>query len=1219
MPTPPETKADVVLSYVEPDQAWARWIAAQLQAERFRCVLPEQGVVPGSDFLLSYEQARTVADRVLIVLSPEYLAAFAGALPSRNKLKAMLSQPPSSLLAVNVRGGVRMDAEHLDDWTDLVGLPEKTARERLLGAIRRVVTTDRVSPPFPGRQIPSRTESASASSLRGRAPRPAPQGLKSPPTAVDHLITNLPAGQPHFLVGRSTLLTRLSALLKATDGSEADGTVSTVVLVGPDGIGKSTVARAYARANVSRYELIWWIRAGSPETLSSDLLRLADALGIHQSPLGSPGEAIAAAIRHLEEHEGWLLVFDDARAPEDLVSYRPSTDHGHILITTISDQWSHSTLSVGPFSEAEALDLLAQSIGKGDEPTARALAAELGYYPLSLGIVARSSRDLHLSLSHYRDALARTRHRDDATDNAEGGFHQQLGAICHLLLPELAQPESAAGDLLSLGAFLAPTGIPPAILTGSEVQPDSAASPFPLTPTKVGEVISRLQAAGLIEVDESSLTFHPVVQEVIRTSLGDEQRRRWAEIATNLIASTFQFDRNNPATWGAAYNLLPHVIAVTAFAQLLDVALEPAGRLLNLAGLALEAQGQWSEAKRALNRALLLAERVYGPEHLNVAIVLSNLGLAYRRQGELTEAEEHARRALALAEAFENPAYPALALIISNLAALTGDLGQRDEARSYLERLLRFQHDAGDQRAECSTLFRLAMLDQEDQKRPAAREKAEQILAIQRELGDRLGEANALEQLASLDIQAGTDLAARPQLELAVSIRQEVGEWAGAVPALYQLGLLDLKDGDDELAAERFTHCLAIQQAQGDQVGEAQTWGQLGYLGARHQGLGRAIRLVALSYLIYTASGRPEAEGAFQALLKMGSDLSLSPETLAGQLAPAVGEYQRDRGWAMVREALADLPTYPLPLRPDPGYLSHPTYSIVVVTYNSEREIGDCLRSIEQASRGVWYEVVIVDNASTDQTVAEIQAFAEKHPHVTIKLIVNGRNVGYAAAANQGIDQSVGSYLAIVHPDATVASHWLTLLTSHVGPDVGAVGPITDYRAGFQHIDSHYPGFISAARSGGEMAAAIRRQNHGRATETKLLLGFCILVPRSVIDAVGLFDPDLYLGYEDVDYAWRLRSSGYRLLVAGDVFVRHVGRASFRDVSERERRRWLQNSRSHVLGKIRQHDGVHGPPSPIEIFGAPWLDDVEADAAPDSQRRPDDPLPAALFHQISGV
>lgn len=282
-----------------------------------------------------------------------------------------------------------------------------------------------------------------------------------------------------------------------------------------------------------------------------------------------------------------------------------------------------------------------------------------------------------------------------------------------------------------------------------------------------------------------------------------------------------------------------------------------------------------------------------------------------------------------------------------------------------------------------------------------------------------------------------------------------------------------------------------------------------------------------------------------------------------------------------LRDANPETPLtpYPLPLPPSASRLT----SIIIVTYNSASTIRACLDSVLGESRSAT-EVIVVDNLSIDETRSILGEYQGR-----IATILNPDNVGFSAACNKGIRASTGEYIVLLNPDTVVTSVWLDRLIAHIGPSVGAVGPVSDHAAGMQNIDRHLPDGAPRRMGLAEVTDLLGRANHGKARETKLLTGFCLMVPRRVLDDVGLLDESLFLGNDDLDLSWRLRLKGYKLLVATDTFVHHKGQVSFKSEAKTKTSRLVQESTDRLYAKLVAHYGPGNVPSPMELWDIDWF------------------------------
>lgn len=261
--------------------------------------------------------------------------------------------------------------------------------------------------------------------------------------------------------------------------------------------------------------------------------------------------------------------------------------------------------------------------------------------------------------------------------------------------------------------------------------------------------------------------------------------------------------------------------------------------------------------------------------------------------------------------------------------------------------------------------------------------------------------------------------------------------------------------------------------------------------------------------------------------------------------------------------------------------------SVVILTYNSLRTIGPCFESALRYL-GLNDEIILVDNASRDGTADVLRGIAQADPR--IRVLLNSENLGFSGGTNVGLRASTGDFVVLLNPDTVVTEGWLARLRQHFDqPDVGAVGPLSDYVAGLQKLELHLPMGSSGQHSYDSVAAHIARANARHAIESRILIGFCMMLRRPVLQALEWLDEELFLGMDDLDLSWRLRKAGFRLLVATDVFVHHEGQVSFKSEPSEKVRALTQRSVDALARKLVRHYGPGGVPTPFELWGIDWF------------------------------
>ena len=218
--------------------------------------------------------------------------------------------------------------------------------------------------------------------------------------------------------------------------------------------------------------------------------------------------------------------------------------------------------------------------------------------------------------------------------------------------------------------------------------------------------------------------------------------------------------------------------------------------------------------------------------------------------------------------------------------------------------------------------------------------------------------------------------------------------------------------------------------------------------------------------------------------------------------------------------------------------------SIILLTYNKLEYTKLCIDSIRKFTPKGQYEIIVVDNNSTDGTVDYLKSQDD------LKVIYNDYNAGFPKGCNQGIEISKGESILLLNNDTIVTPYWLNNLDNalYSNSDIGAVGAISNSISNMQKIDVTYNNIEEML----DFATSINNQDfNGNHELRQKLVGYCFLVKRSVLDKIGLLDEIFTPGnFEDDDLSFRILLEGYKLLLCKNVFIHHFGSISFKEFSE---------------------------------------------------------------------
>jgi tetratricopeptide (TPR) repeat protein/transcriptional regulator with XRE-family HTH domain len=640
---------------------------------------------------------------------------------------------------------------------------------------------------------------------------------------------NVPFRRNPFFTGRTDLLALLHDRLNQ---NRSAALTQPQALTGLGGIGKTQTALEYAFRYRDTYDAIFWIRAASRETLIADFVALAHLLDLPGQDASDQMLVVAAVKRWLEQHEGWLLILDNADELHVLTDFLPTEGAGHLLLTTRAQATGRiaSSLPVEKLEIRESMLLLLRraKLLEADEPldnTSRITRAqvqrivhELDGLPLALDQAGVYIEEVGCSLAEYltvyeqrRSGLLKRQSKLSSID-----YPYTVASTWSLSFEQVEQECPAAAELLRLCAFLDPDAIPETIITEGSKFLGSVLEPVATDPLLLNEAIQTLRRYSLIKRDPEAkiLNLHRLVQVVLKDGLDEQTKSQWAERA--ILAVNAAFPETSFDTWPLCELYMPHVQACVGLIDEYQVNFPQAVRLLHQAGIYLRDRGLYEQAEPLLKRALGMSEKVVSPEHPDTARLLNDLGWLYYHLGKYEQAESRYKSALIIRKQVLGAHHPDTATTLNDLGLLYENQGKYEQAEPLLQQALAIREEVfGIEHADVAeSLNNLAILYYLQGRYEQAVQLMQQALVIREKvLGpDHPVVGESLNNLAFLYRNKGKYEQAELLYQHALRIREQSLGAGHSLTALTldNLGLLYQAQGKNQEAEPLHQRALAI-------------------------------------------------------------------------------------------------------------------------------------------------------------------------------------------------------------------------------------------------------------------------------------------------------------------------------------------------------------------------------------------------------------------------
>lgn len=237
--------------------------------------------------------------------------------------------------------------------------------------------------------------------------------------------------------------------------------------------------------------------------------------------------------------------------------------------------------------------------------------------------------------------------------------------------------------------------------------------------------------------------------------------------------------------------------------------------------------------------------------------------------------------------------------------------------------------------------------------------------------------------------------------------------------------------------------------------------------------------------------------------------------------------------------------------------------SIVIVSFNTRQLLNKCLDSIVRHTKEINYEIIVVDNASSDGSVEKIKQIKSKTKD--LKCIFNKKNIGFAAANNQGIKMSQGRYILLLNSDTRLIEDSLSKMINFMEREKG-VGisscMLLNPDESIQATGGYFPGITrlflwSTFLDDLPFVASVFESYHPhtpkfltrsafykKAHQQDWVTGAFFLIKKEVVGDIGLLDEKFFMYVEEIDYCFRAKKKGWEVWYVPDTAIIHIGGAS---------------------------------------------------------------------------
>ncbi|MBV9689866.1 MAG: toll/interleukin-1 receptor domain-containing protein [Ktedonobacteraceae bacterium] len=847
------TPIEMFCCYAREDETWLRKLETHLSLLKRQALISlwyDRLILPGANWAKALDTHLETASVILLLVSSDFFASdYSYGIEMKRALEREAAGEarviPILVRPVDWKGApfahlqaLPTDAKAITSWQN-----KDTALADVAAGIRRVIVED----------LPQLTASA--------------------PRAALPKIWNVPYPRNPFFLGRESELLRIRQNLQT---GQATALSQPQAISGLGGIGKTQLALEYAYRYHQDYTAVLWARAESTDALISSYVTFATLLQLPEHEAKEQEVTVQAVKTWLQTHRDWLLILDNADELTLLPDFLPPSLGGHLLLTTraaATGRLAHRLELDTLLPEQGALFLLRRAAliepfaelvqaSQGEQELAIHISQQFGGLLLALDQAGAYLEETGTDLIGYWQIYQQQRanllqeRRKLVADHPDS-----VATTWSLSFQSVEQKNAAAAELLCLCAFLAPDAIPEEILMEGASSLGPVLALVATDAFQRNQAIEALRAYSLIKRDPKgkTLSIHRLVQAVLQDRLSEEERRIWRERA--MLAVNAAFPRPTSGNLLQCERMLSQALFTGQSIEQDQFRGKEAGHLLQKTALYLTVGWRLEEAEPLYRRALLILEQQLGPEHLDVAQLLTDMASFYSRPGspfvkvgpfyqralpileqhlgpehpdvdhvllmlaieyrfdhKYEEAESFYQRVLHIWEQQKGPEHPVVANLLNDLAELYLLQGKYEEAEPLFQRALPIleQHLGLEHVRVITLLSYLAFLSSRLGKYEKAELFRQLLLHIEEQQNgpEHPDVARSLNTLAALYCEQGKYAEAEPLLQRALSILEQQKGPADFETAetMHDLAQLREVQGNCEEARAWYARALAIRE-----------------------------------------------------------------------------------------------------------------------------------------------------------------------------------------------------------------------------------------------------------------------------------------------------------------------------------------------------------------------------------------------------------------------